>query len=92
MHVLRDRRVPGDGHQDVEVREQALDDVPAAVHALVGHAPDKEAADHDDVRPERDGLEHVRASADARVVDDGHLCAKDTPSASMLCVTGTCLR
>ena len=46
----------------------------AAVDALVRHPPYKQASDHDDVRAERDRLEHVRASANARVEDDGHLC------------------
>lgn len=74
VHVLRDGAVASDGHEDVEVCEEAFDDVPAAMDALVRHAPDEEAADHDDVRAQCDCLEHVCTGADARVEDDRHLC------------------
>ena len=74
-HVLGDGAVPSDRHEDVEVGEEALDDVPAAVDALVRHPPHKQASDHDDVRAERDRLEHVRAGADARVEEHGELSA-----------------
>ena len=37
------------------------------------HAPHEEAANGDDVRAQRDRLEHVRARAHAGVEDDCHL-------------------
>lgn len=72
--VLGDGAVSGDGHEDIKVGKEALDNVATTVHTLVRHAPHEQATDHDDVRSESNGLEDIRARADTRVEDDGHLC------------------